>query len=592
MNTLFALTPTKDAERMTRTMTSTARMAALLAIPALTVVAFALPLRAQTLPPQTGPQIAEQAPIVEAAPVLDASRPEHETTCNDRRDEDGDGMVDCADADCFHNAACESGQGLENTNASCSDWIDNDGDDAIDCDDDDCSGPGVTVCRGSAQGAGAANSGPAQAGIDDEIPELGEGMTVEDLIGTSGDIDGERSDEVCADGIDNDGDGRTDCADFGCRFDPQVTVCSNAPGIRFSAVVGVGLTFQSDTLSDTATAGGLPTPPDVWDARFSRIQLRALGPIPFIQNSFFLINLRAERTPRLTFAMFQIPLGSSGHYLNINSGGGSLSSALITSASKQLLLDPPYYVYSAFEQGNGAAVEVGGPIGDGTINYRAFAAGGSGNSTGNVGGSYFTTTDRNFTYTVGAAATFNLIGSYNRFDSPFLYTPAPLTMAIVAGVKWDQRAVERYFAWNAFFALRYSRFVFTLEHYGKLSFASPNVGAGATGDNGMDAWAPSFVAQLGVLAIPKLLLFSADFGGFYPQDPSCATSAAGCSYSSSTIKRPLAEMQWRLGAHLYWYKNIALASFVYTNRTIQTNDDNPSAPTNEQSGRFELQFRF
>ena len=575
----FATTPTKDAERMTRSMTPTARMAALLAILPLTLVAFAAPLRAQ-VPTQQPPQADMQAPT-EVAPPVEATRPEHETNCTDRRDDDGDTMVDCADADCFHNAACESGQGLENTNTACSDWIDNDGDGAIDCDDDDCAGPGVTRCRGSAQGAaGGGASAQQQAGLDEDVPELGAGMSVEDLIGTGGDIDGERSDEVCADGIDNDGDGRSDCADFGCRFDPQVTVCSSAPGIRFSAVVGVGLTFQSDSLSAGAEAAGLATPPDVWDARFSRIQLRALGPIPFIQNSFFLINLRAERTPRLTFAMFQIPLGTHGHYLNINSGSGSISSALITSASKQLLLDPAYYVYSAFEQGNGASVEVGGPIGDGTINYRAFAAGGSGNSTGNVGGSYFTSNDRNFTYTVGAAATLNLAGRYNRFDSPFLYTPAPLTMAVALGVKWDQRAVERFVAWNAFFVTRYSRFVFTVEHYGKQEIS-----------DGINAFAPAWNAQLGALIVPKLLLLSADIGGFYPQDPACAATDT-CAYSSSTIKRPLAEFQWRLGAHLYWYKNIALASFVYTNRTIEANPSNTSAPVNEQSGRFEIQFRY
>ncbi len=228
----FATTPTKDAERMTRSMTPTARMAALLAILPLTLVAFAAPLYAQ-VPTQQAPQADMEAPT-EVAPPLEAARPEHETNCTDRRDDDGDTMVDCADADCFHNAACESGQGLENTNTACSDWIDNDGDGAIDCDDDDCAGPGVTRCRGSAQGAAAGGgSSQQQAGLDEDIPELGAGMSVEDLIGTGGDIDGERSDEVCADGIDNDGDGRTDCADFGCRFDPQVTVCSSAPGIRF-----------------------------------------------------------------------------------------------------------------------------------------------------------------------------------------------------------------------------------------------------------------------------------------------------------------------------------------------------------------------
>ena len=41
----------------------------------------------------------------------------------------------------------------------------------------------------------------------------------------------------------------------------------------------------------------------------------------------------------MTFAMFQVPLGKRGHFLNVNSGGGGLSVALITSTSKLLLLD-------------------------------------------------------------------------------------------------------------------------------------------------------------------------------------------------------------------------------------------------------------
>ena len=42
--------------------------------------------------------------------------------------------------------------------------------------------------------------------------------------------------------------------------------------------------------------------------------------------------------------MFQLPVV----IININSGGGGLSNALVLSTAKQLLLDPPYYVYSAF----------------------------------------------------------------------------------------------------------------------------------------------------------------------------------------------------------------------------------------------------
>ena len=79
---------------------------------------------------------------------------------------------------------------------------------------------------------------------DDSLPDLAPGKSVEDLIGKGDDKDGERSDEVCADGIDNDNDGRTDCADFGCRFDAQVSVCRENPGIRFSIVSHITQSFD------------------------------------------------------------------------------------------------------------------------------------------------------------------------------------------------------------------------------------------------------------------------------------------------------------------------------------------------------------
>jgi hypothetical protein len=503
-----------------------------------------------------------------------------ETECANGLDDDGDGLADCADADCFRAPHCESHSGQENTNATCSDFIDNDGDDAVDCDDADCNRPGITVCQGSADrrggGRGAGRGGPrGLMAVDDDLPELPAGATVDDLIGNYGDIDGERSDELCSDGFDNDSDGRVDCADFGCRFDPSVTVCNGSPDIRFSAVVGVGGGWQRNSVSDDALAAGVPQPRDIYTTAFERIQLRALGPIPFIQDSFFLINVRAERTPRLTFAMFQVPLGG-GHYFNLNSGSGSLSTALIISAAKQLLLDPAFYVYNAFEQGNGAAIEVGGPIvQSGLLKYRVFLAGGSGEFTGNVGGRFFRSDDRNFTYTAGAQLGVNIVGRFDRFDTPFLYTPVPLTVALLAGGKWDQRAVERFVAWNTFFITRWNRFILTAEHYGKREFELDSVQA-------------SWNVQFGALIIPKWFFLAADVGGFYAGDPN--TPPGG--FSAATVRRPLDEFQWRIAAHLYWYRTIGLASIVYSDRTIQANPDRIDANVREQQLRAEVQFRF
>ncbi|HHH28734.1 MAG TPA: hypothetical protein ENK57_10375, partial [Polyangiaceae bacterium] len=133
------------------------------------------------------------------------AEPRRETICDNRQDEDGDGLADCADADCFDNPHCQAGGDEERTNDACSDWVDNDGDGAVDCEDDDCNAPHITVCRGSWQGTAPGTSGQETAGAE-EIPELTGDMSVEDLIGTGSDADGERNDYLCSDGLDNDGD--------------------------------------------------------------------------------------------------------------------------------------------------------------------------------------------------------------------------------------------------------------------------------------------------------------------------------------------------------------------------------------------------
>ncbi|MEM6959814.1 MAG: hypothetical protein AAF645_29290, partial [Myxococcota bacterium] len=340
-----------------------------------------------------------------------------ETNCNDRSDDDGDSMIDCADADCYGSPACQFGQGAERSDQACSDWIDNDGDGAIDCEDDDCGGNGITVCHGSVEQPTAPHTNR-----DGTVPGL-EGISApEELIGSEGDPEGERNDYTCSDGVDNDGDGRTDCEDYGCRFDPQVTVCTVSPGFRASVVAGIGFATDIEALRDDNRDSN-----EAFDVSFRRLQLRLLGSIPYINNSFFLLSMRLERSVRLTFAHFQVPIGDRGHYFAINSGGGGLSANLIISTAKQPLLDAPFYVTNAFEEGNGAALEVGGPLtANQFMTYRLFLAGGSGRSNGNVGGRFFPDDNENFTYTAGGQVTFNLIGYFNRLDTPMLYQKSPL----------------------------------------------------------------------------------------------------------------------------------------------------------------------
>ena len=517
-------------------------------------------------PAKPTPPASDSAEKPDVIPPSSASEWPKEGACTDGKDNDNDSLTDCADDDCKAEAKCKAGQGKENTDAKCSDWVDNDGDGNVDCDDRNCMGPGIKACRGSwegpLQGTGTRSKGPQTA--SDDVPELGEGQSVEDLIGTGSDKDGERSDQDCSDGIDNDLDGKIDCADFGCRFDPSVTVCRGNPGMRFSVVAGVEQTYNIKNYRDGD--GTL-------DTRFSRIQLRSFGPVPLIDNSFYLLSLRSEKTPRLTFAMFQMPLGKHGHMININSGGGGLSSALIISAAKQLLLEPAYYVYSAFEQGNGASVEISGPIGSsGKLRYRVFAAGGSGRFTGNVGGRYFTYGNTNYTYAVGGQLGINVIGMYSRFDTPFLYTPAPTTLAFLVGGKYDQRAQERYPAMNVFAIFRSGRFVLLGENYSKQELE-------------FDSFQTAYVIQAGFLAIKKRLLLAADFGEYIAGEMKNPPAKL-----ETDLRKQLDERQWRLAAHFYFYRNVGVMSLLYKDRRIQ----NPNGPefNREQQLSLEANYRF
>jgi hypothetical protein len=500
-----------------------------------------------------------------------------EADCKNKVDDDNDSVVDCADGDCWKDEACKSGGGLENNNTLCSDWVDNDNDDATDCDDVDCQGVAVTVCRGSWESGGGQPPpggpiGPSDGGGLGEIPQLGEGMSVEDLIGKGSDRDGERNEFVCSDGIDNDQDGKADCADFGCRFDPDVTVCRGTPGIRFSVAAHISATY-------TSTFEGDPNPEEEgfangdWDALFNRLQLRAFGPIPFLQDSFFLISGRFERTPRLTFAFFSMPIGG-GHYVNLNSGGGGLSNAQVLSVSKHILLDPPFYLFNAFEQGNGAAVEFYGPIVPGLLDYRAFVAGGSGRFNGNIGGRFFNEEEPNFTWGVGAQLALYALGRFDRWDTRFLYTDVPAALTIYLGARYDQRAFERFPAVNLNILYRQWRFVVAAESYVKRELE-------------FQTWQLSYNLQVGFLVVPKWLMIAADTGNFRllndfvnPPDP-----------LPTDLRRINDEFQWRAAVHVYIWRNTGLVTLLYTDDFIESaNEDEENTHTGEF--RLEAQFRF
>ncbi len=73
-----------------------------------------------------------------------------ETACTGGRDEDCDGAIDCADADCVSSPACEPAcrPSPENTSAACTNGTDDDCDGTADCADADCRAAGVDACFG------------------------------------------------------------------------------------------------------------------------------------------------------------------------------------------------------------------------------------------------------------------------------------------------------------------------------------------------------------------------------------------------------------------------------------------------------------
>jgi hypothetical protein len=483
-----------------------------------------------------------------------------EKICSDHKDNDQDSMVDCADADCFGDKACQPDGSDENTEAKCSDWIDNDNDGTIDCDDMDCQDAHIDACKGSwekeqkSQPTPAAQVQPPKASAsNDDAPE--------DLFGKGGDIDGERNYFMCTDGIDNDGDGRVDCADIGCQLDQDVGVCKGPSGFRFS-VVGSVVPIQYDFEKKQV------------DTYFSRLQLRAFGSIPYIQNSFFLINARVEKDPRVSFALFQIPISKS-HYFNINSGGGTLSNILIMSTAKQLLLDPAYKLYAPFESDSGVAAEVGGPITpDWKFTFRAFASGGSGRISSYIGGTKVSDPKDNYSFSVGAQAGMNVIGYYNRWDSPFIYAESPLTLAFALGAKYDQRNDERFPALDIQGVFRIKRFIALIENYWKreIDFGS---------------WQVMYNLQLGFLLWPKHFLLAADVGQFlstpYENLPSPVPS------SLTKIRN-----YWQVRAALHWFfwRNIGIASLAYVHTDEAAGRLNNAARLIENTLRLEVQYRF
>ena len=264
--------------------------------------------------------------------------------------------------------------------------------------------------------------------------------------------------------------------------------------------------------------------------------------------------------------------------MNINSGGGSLSTGLIKSVSKRPLLDPPYYLFSSFEQGNGAAMDFGGSLTkSGALQFRVYAAGGSGRYNGNVGGRYFKDEDvGNYTYSVGGQLFLNLAGYYSRFDTSYLYTKVPTTAAIAIGGKYDQRPTERYPAGNAQLMFRTGRFILAGEFYGKreLEFESTQV---------------AYNAMAGFLIVPKHLFLAADFGAFIAGD--LENPPADLYDAGTDVRSQRDEQQARAALHWYFYRHVGVLSGMYSWRDVKSSRDQKDG-YKEVEGRLVASYWF
>jgi len=182
--------------------------------------------------------------------------PDPEVECADGADNDNDGLIDCADADCFGDPNCV-GPGAE---FNCSNNLDDDLDGLVDCDDPDCLldpvclAPQPEICDNGLDDDGdgdidcddvdcafdlSCDAGDGDccvdngsAGCDDEVGE--DCVCAADPFCCQVEWDGICADayenqcggvctgvEVCDNGNDDDADGLADCDDPDCALDPS-----------------------------------------------------------------------------------------------------------------------------------------------------------------------------------------------------------------------------------------------------------------------------------------------------------------------------------------------------------------------------------
>jgi hypothetical protein len=145
--------------------------------------------------------------------------------CDNGTDDDGDGLVDCADrADCGASPICMMCMptGPEADARTCSDGLDDDCDGQTDCADPDCRLGGFCGCVPAPEVCDDGRDNDCDMLVDCADPNCRGTPACPTCVPT-----GTEADPMsCADGRDNDCDGQTDCADRFCVPQP---VCSAPP---------------------------------------------------------------------------------------------------------------------------------------------------------------------------------------------------------------------------------------------------------------------------------------------------------------------------------------------------------------------------
>jgi hypothetical protein len=154
-----------------------------------------------------------------------------------------------------------------------------------------------------------------------------------------------------------------------------------------------------------------------------------------------------------------------------------------------------------------------------------------------------------------------------------------LTLAFLAGAKYDQRPRERYPAINGQAIFQVSRFLIRAEAYTKYVL-----------DYG-GAWQTAMYAQTSILLIPRWLMLAADVGGFFAQPFQPATGDPIPDFDSA-FRRPLDKFQWRVALHWYWFRNIGMLSLMFRETHLEENPDRAQDNILEREMRLEAQFRF